>query len=56
MSIDDRNIVLDPGEGKVAPVPGHKITQKVVGAATAGALRAARRTSTQESAIIRGCR
>ena len=34
MSINDGNIVLSPGEGKIVPVPGHKVTHKVVGADT----------------------
>ncbi len=37
MSINDGNIVLGPGEGKIIPVPGHKVTHKVVGADTDGA-------------------
>ncbi len=37
MSVDDVNVVLGPGEGKTVPVPGHKITHKVVGADTGGA-------------------
>ncbi len=37
MSIDGGNIVLGPGEGKIIPVPGHKVTLKVVGADTDGA-------------------
>ncbi|MCH7645569.1 MAG: cupin domain-containing protein [Nitrospinae bacterium] len=37
MSINDGNIVLGPGEGKIVPVPGHKVTHKVVGADTDGA-------------------
>jgi len=37
MSIDDGSVVLGPGEGKTVPVPGHKITYKVVGADTDGA-------------------
>ncbi len=37
MSINDGNIVLNPGEGKIVPVPGHKVTHKVVGADTDGA-------------------
>ena len=37
MSINDGNIVLGPGEGKIIPVPGHKVTLKVVGADTNGA-------------------
>ena len=37
MSINDGNIVLRPGEGKIVPVPGHKVTHKVVGADTDGA-------------------
>jgi len=37
MSINDGNIVLGPGEGKIIPVPGHKVTLKVVGADTDGA-------------------
>ncbi len=32
-----RSIVLGPGEGKTVPVPGHKITHKVVGVDTDGA-------------------
>ena len=34
MSIDDGNIVLGPGEGKIIPVPGHKVALKVVSADT----------------------
>ncbi len=30
-------MVLGPGEGKMIPVPGHKITHKVSGADTDGA-------------------
>ena len=37
MSINDGSLVLSPGEGKFIPVPGHKITLKVVGADTDGA-------------------
>ncbi len=37
MSINDGNIVLGPGEGKVVPVPGHKITHKISGEDTDGA-------------------
>ncbi len=37
MSINDGNFVLGPGEGKIIPVPGHKVTLKVVGADTDGA-------------------
>ena len=37
MSINDGNIVLSPGEGKIVPVPGHQVTHKVVGADTDGA-------------------
>ncbi len=37
MSNSDGNIVLSPGEGKMVPVPGHKVTHKVVGADTGGA-------------------
>ncbi len=37
MSINDGNIVLSPGEGKIVPVPGHKVTLKVLGADTDGA-------------------
>ena len=37
MSINDGNIVLRPGEGKIVPVPGHQVTHKVVGADTDGA-------------------
>lgn len=37
MSTDDGSIVLKPGEGKSVPVPGHKVTHKVVGADTGGA-------------------
>ena len=36
MSSNDGSIVLSPGEGKPIPVPGHKITNKVVGADTGG--------------------
>ncbi len=36
MSIKDGDIVLGPGEGKIVPVPGHKITHKVFGADTHG--------------------
>ncbi len=37
MSTKDGNMVLGPGEGKMIPVPGHKITHKVSGADTDGA-------------------
>ena len=37
MSINDGNMILGPGEGKMVPVPGHKVTHKVVGADTGGA-------------------
>ncbi len=37
MPINDGNIVLGPGEGKIVPVPGHKVTHKVFGADTDGA-------------------
>ena len=37
MPPDDGSIVLKPGEGKSVPVPGHKVTHKVVGADTGGA-------------------
>ncbi|MCH7767710.1 MAG: cupin domain-containing protein [Nitrospinae bacterium] len=37
MFTSDKNIVLSPGEGQTIPVPGHKITHKVVGADTDGA-------------------
>ena len=37
MSAKDGNMVLGPGEGKMIPVPGHKITHKVSGADTDGA-------------------
>ena len=37
MSINDGNIVLGPGEGKIVPVPGHKITHKISGEDTNGA-------------------
>ncbi len=37
MSTKDGNMVLGPGEGKMVPVPGHKITHKVSGADTDGA-------------------
>ncbi len=37
MSTHDGNIVLGPGEGQIIPVPGHKVTHKVVGADTDGA-------------------
>ena len=36
MSINDGNIVLGPGEGKIVPVPGHKITTKISGEDTDG--------------------
>ena len=36
MSINDGNIVLGPGEGKMIPVPGHKITHKLRGEDTDG--------------------
>ncbi len=31
MSSNDGNLVLGPGEGKMVPVPGHKITHKMTG-------------------------
>jgi len=31
------NLILDPGEGQTIPVPGHKVTHKIVGADTDGA-------------------
>ena len=31
------NLILDPGEGQTIPVPGHKVTHKIVGADTGGA-------------------
>jgi quercetin dioxygenase-like cupin family protein len=34
---NDKAIILGSGEGKMIPVPGHKITQKVSGAETNGA-------------------
>ena len=37
MSTKDGNMILGPGEGKMIPVPGHKITHKVSGADTDGA-------------------
>ena len=37
MSSDDQNLVLGPGEGRTVPVPGHKVTHKVLGADTGGA-------------------
>ena len=37
MSAKDGNMVLGPGEGKMVPVPGHRITHKVSGADTDGA-------------------
>ncbi len=37
MSTKDVNMVLGQGEGKMVPVPGHKITHKVSGADTDGA-------------------
>ncbi len=37
MSNNDGNMVLGPGEGKMVPVPGHKITHKLLGADTDGA-------------------
>ncbi len=36
MSINDENIVLGPGEGKMVLVPGHKITHKISGEDTDG--------------------
>ena len=36
MSINDGNIVLGPGEGKIVPVPGHTITYKLCGEDTNG--------------------
>ncbi len=37
MASNDSGVVLGPGEGKTVPVPGHKITHKVVGVDTDGA-------------------
>jgi quercetin dioxygenase-like cupin family protein len=37
MSSNDGNLVLGPGEGKMVPVPGHKITHKMTGEDTDGA-------------------
>ena len=37
MSTNDGNMILGPGEGKVVPVPGHKITHKISGEDTDGA-------------------
>ena len=37
MSDNDGNMVLGQGEGKMVPVPGHKITHKLLGADTDGA-------------------
>ncbi len=37
MSAKDGNMVLGPGEGKMVPVPGHRITHKMSGADTDGA-------------------
>ncbi len=37
MSTKDGNMVLGPGDGKMVPVPGHKITHKVSGADIDGA-------------------
>ncbi len=36
MSINDENIVLNPGEGDTIPVPGHNITHKLRGEDTNG--------------------
>ena len=36
MSTNDGKIVLGPGEGKIVPVPGHKITHKISGEDTGG--------------------
>jgi len=37
MSTKQGNLILGPGEGQTIPVPGHKVTHKVVGADTGGA-------------------
>jgi len=37
VSINVKSVVLNPGEGKMIPVPGHKITHKVSGEDTNGA-------------------
>ena len=37
MSINYENVILGPGEGKMVPVPGHKITHKISGEDTDGA-------------------
>ena len=36
MSINDGNLVLNPGEGKMIPVPGHKVWLKLTGEDTEG--------------------
>ena len=35
--MSNKKIVLGPGEGKIIPVPGHKITIKISGEDTDGA-------------------
>jgi len=37
MSTNDKNLILDPGEGQIIPVPGHKMTIKLSGEDTDGA-------------------
>ena len=37
MSINGGELILGPGEGKMVPVPGHKITHKISGEDTNGA-------------------
>ena len=36
MSVNEGNLVLGPGEGKVVLVPGHKVTHKITGEDTDG--------------------
>ena len=35
-SEDKENLIIGPGEGKILPVPGHKITSKIPGESTGG--------------------
>ena len=37
MTENNQNVVLGPGEGKMIPLPGHKVTHKVSGSETNGA-------------------
>ena len=37
MTENKQNVVLGPGEGKMIPLPGHKVTHKVSGSETNGA-------------------